>query len=302
MSMAIIAKDLDATYMRNLMESKEDMSKKGSLYVGTGGAEIVPAVGERAQTSVPKTTSLAPDQEGADNGKVLIVNVDKTDGTNVGWKIGQIGSEGIAEGAVTNEKLGLVAPLPLLSTSDDGKVFSVSRPSSKPLTFYGETNIYRGGNLADIDISLPSSSGTIARLEDINVVSLVKTFTVEDETGTVPIIDNLIQVGTVYVVNYSLYFEATKIDSGEQITKNINKTCVFTIPNLAVALERPTFLVDSSFLTISNDWKVAYEIDFNLSSPSNFSVDWTNIFQADALSAKVVFKQSKNALTLSKLG
>ena len=81
--MAIIAKDLDATYMRNLMESKEDMSKKGSLYVGTGGAEIVPAVGERAPTSVPKTTSLAPDQEGADNGKVLIVNVDKTDGTNV---------------------------------------------------------------------------------------------------------------------------------------------------------------------------------------------------------------------------
>ena len=299
--MAIIAKDLDATYMRNLMESKEDMSKKGSLYVGTGGAEIVPAVGERAQTSVPKTTSLAPDQEGADNGKVLIVNVDKTDGTNVGWKIGQIGSGGIANRAVTNEKLGLVAPLPLPSTSDDGKVFSIRRPGSGLLT-YGETNIKRGRNLDDVDILLPSSSGTLARLEDIKVVSPVKTFAVTDETTTTLAIDNSLQLGTVYVVNYSLYFEATKKDSGEKITKNINKTCVFTIPNSAVMIERPAFLVDSSFLTISNDWKVAYEIDFNLSPSNNFSVAYTNILAADVLNTKVVFKQSENALALSKLG
>lgn len=299
--MAIIAKNLDATYMLNLMESKEDMSKKGSLYVGTGGAEIVPAVGERAQTSVPKTTSLAPDQEGADNEKVLIVNVDKTDGTNVGWKIGQIRSEGIANHAVTNEKLGLVAPLPLSSTSDDGKVFSISRPGSGPLP-YGKTNIKRGGNSGDVDILLPSSSGTLARLEDIKVVSPVKTFAVTDETTTALAIGNLPQLGTVYVVNYSLYFEAAKNDSGEKITKNINKTCVFTIPNLVVAAEKPAFLVDSSFLTISNDWKVAYEIDFNLSSSNNFSVAYTNILAADVSNTKVVFKKSSNALTLNKLG
>lgn len=155
--------------------------------------------------------------------------------------------------------------------------------------------------MGDIDILLPSNSGTLARLEDIKVVSLVETFAVTDETTTALAIGNLLQAGTVYVVNYSLYFEATKNDSGEKITKNINKTCVFTIPN-SVVIERPAFLVDSSFLTISNDWKVAYEIDFNLSPSNNFSVAYTNILAADVLNTKVVFKQSSDALALSKLG
>ena len=154
--------------------------------------------------------------------------------------------------------------------------------------------------MGDIDILLPSNSGTLARLEDI--VSPVKTFAVTDETTTALAIDNSLQFGTVYVVNYSLYFEATKNDSGEKIKKNINKTCVFTIPNLAVWAEKPAFLVDSSFLTISNDWKVAYEIDFNLSPSNNFSVAYTNILAADVSNTKVVFKQSSNALALSKLG
>ena len=80
--MAIIENGLSANVMRNKMESKEELAKKGALYVGTGGKMSVTPDGGGAVVEIPETSSIAPDLLN-DNDKVLVA--DST--SSVGWTI-----------------------------------------------------------------------------------------------------------------------------------------------------------------------------------------------------------------------
>lgn len=109
--MAIIENGLDAALMRNKMESKDTLANKGALYVGTGNYTQVKNTDDTESTlqerRVPETTSISPVQNAGggissdESGKVLIVDPNST----TGWKIDKINTLGIANGAVTPEKL-----------------------------------------------------------------------------------------------------------------------------------------------------------------------------------------------------
>lgn len=97
--MAIIDNGLEAVVMRNKMESKDALAAKGSLYVGTGGTTTVTTSGNTT-VSIPETTAFNPPST---DGGVMIRDVSADNAT--GWKVGQVETIGIKDGAITPEKL-----------------------------------------------------------------------------------------------------------------------------------------------------------------------------------------------------
>lgn len=94
--MAIIESGLEAAVMINKMESKDALATKGSLYVGTGRTTTV-TTSTNATVSIPETTAFIPET----NGGVMIHD----NSTDTGWKVGQVGTKGIEDGAITQAKL-----------------------------------------------------------------------------------------------------------------------------------------------------------------------------------------------------
>lgn len=101
----VISPNLYATPMRNLTENKGLLHKKGMLYAGTGTSkEFVCGVNEDGsdkKITVPVTTAIDPSPSDVPEGSVLI-----KDSTQAGgWKVGQIETAGIKDGAITEAKL-----------------------------------------------------------------------------------------------------------------------------------------------------------------------------------------------------
>ena len=164
--MAIIENGLDATLMRNKMESKDALANKGALYVGTG--DVTPVTHKNKQgadetTNVPKTTFIAPNG-GADDGKVLIADSTKTEG----WKIDKIGPASImpksltgaqlVDGAIGNSKLDITDQIKISPSYTTG-------PSSYP-TFLSAYNAPLGSS-KNVMLRLPRYSGTLITEDDV---------------------------------------------------------------------------------------------------------------------------------------
>lgn len=172
--MAIIEPNLNATLMRNQMETKNELSAKGSLYVGTGNTtpvEYIGADGTTATTNVPVTTHIAPNVD-EDDGKVLIADSAKLEG----WKIDKIGNDNITNGAITGDKL---AENFTYLTSDTGSFcLQDSSNNSTPRLSFVESNNHASVALqADLKsqelegesytLTLPNENGTVATKEQI---------------------------------------------------------------------------------------------------------------------------------------
>lgn len=163
--MAIIENGLDATLMRNKMESKDALANKGALYVGTG--DVTPVTHKNKQgvnetTNVPKTTSIAPNGK-TDDGKVLIANST----ANEGWQIGKITASNIEDGAVSPTKLNLQSDYTV-------KTLTVHATDSLDEQFakYTNTGIEYAGindslNTLVYPTELPDTTGTVATKEQI---------------------------------------------------------------------------------------------------------------------------------------
>lgn len=164
--MAIIENGLDATLMRNKMESKDALANKGALYVGTGDVTSVThknKQGADETTNVPKTTFIAPNG-GADDGKVLIADSTKTEG----WKIDKIGPASImpksltgaqlADGAIGNSKLDITDQIKISPSYTTGS-------SSYP-TFLSAYNAPFGSS-KNVMLRLPRYSGTLITEDDV---------------------------------------------------------------------------------------------------------------------------------------
>lgn len=172
--MAIIENGLDATLMRNKMESKDALANKGALYVGTG--DVTPVThkdkeGADETTNVPKTTSIAPNGK-TDDGKILIADSAKLEG----WKIDKIGNDNITNGTITGDKL---AENFTYITSDTGsfRLQDSSNNSTPRLSFVeldNHASVALQANLKSQELegesytlTLPNKNGTVATKEQI---------------------------------------------------------------------------------------------------------------------------------------
>ena len=80
--MAIIENGLSANIMCNKMESKEELAKKGALYVGTGKKTSVTPEGGGAAVEIPVTGSIAPNGE-TDKDNVLVADPTSSEGWTI---------------------------------------------------------------------------------------------------------------------------------------------------------------------------------------------------------------------------
>ena len=178
--MAIIEPNLNATLMRNQMETKNELSAKGSLYVGTGDTtpvEYIGTDGATAITDVPVTTHIAPNGK-TDDGKVLIADSAKPEG----WKIDKIGNDNITNGTITGDKL---AENFTYITSDTGSFcLQDSSNNSTPRLSFVESNNHASVALqADLKsqelegesfiLTVPNVDGTLATKEQIESGDIV---------------------------------------------------------------------------------------------------------------------------------
>ena len=102
--MAIIDPGLEAIEMRNRMESKGALEVKGSLYVGTGGTTTV-TKSDNSTVKIPVTTAFNPPDATDENANGGVMIWDTSVNSDTGWKVGQVGTKGIEDGAITQAKL-----------------------------------------------------------------------------------------------------------------------------------------------------------------------------------------------------
>ena len=178
--MAIIEPNLNATLMRNQMETKNELSAKGSLYVGTGDTtpvEYIGTDGATAITDVPVTTHIAPNGK-TDDGKVLIADSAKPEG----WKIDKIGNDNITNGTITGDKL--AENFTYITSDTSSFCLQDSSNNSTPRLSFVESNNHASVALqADLKsqelegesytLKLPNENGTVATKEQIESGDIV---------------------------------------------------------------------------------------------------------------------------------
>lgn len=141
----VISTNLYATPMRNLMENKGLLHKKGMLYAGTGSANEFVKNDKNEKISVPVTTAIDPSN--AVDGTVLIKNSTK----DSGWEVGQVGTAGIAAGAITNEQ----------THFEDKIMIYPSEPTNGPQPTVISLPFAPVGSFQQVNLKLPNSSGQL---------------------------------------------------------------------------------------------------------------------------------------------
>ncbi len=133
---SVIPNGTEAKVMRNLIENKGLLNGKGKLYAGTD---------DTTSTGAPVTTAIDP--SGAVDGSVLIKDSTK-DG---GWTVGQVGTAGIAAGAITSEQ----------THFEDKITIYPSNPTSGPQPTVISLPFAPVGSSQQVNLKLPSSSGQL---------------------------------------------------------------------------------------------------------------------------------------------
>lgn len=136
--MAIIQSGLEAIEMRNKMESKEALTAKGSLYVGTGGRTTVTKSGN-STVQIPVTTAFNPPNM---DGGVMIRDISEDNDT--GWKVEKIKTENLEDGRV--EQANRANQADTILSNDEYKSFADAFVQTCLLKIYPVGSIYMSAN------------------------------------------------------------------------------------------------------------------------------------------------------------